>query len=124
MKDKSPLFKRVVAIISAIPKGKVVTYGQVSQMAAAPGCARHVSYILSSSSKKYKLPWHRVINSSGKVSGHQNSQRQISLLEKEGVAFEIAKIDLDEYAWIPKKAELKKLLKNIPEHISVFKREE
>ncbi len=116
MKDKSPLFQRAVILIRAIPKGKVLTYGKVSSLISAPGCARHISYILSSSSEKYRLPWHRVIGANGKVSMHANYLEQLEELEREGVALENFRVDLDKYGWQPSKKALQKLLKGIPEH--------
>jgi alkylated DNA nucleotide flippase Atl1 len=51
MQDKSALFQRTITLVKYIPREKVLTYSAVSNLISAPGCARHVSYILSSSSK-------------------------------------------------------------------------
>ena len=80
--------ERVIDVIQAIPEGKVLTYGLVAAMAGNPGGARQVSRILHSSSRKYGLPWHRVINAKGCISlpaGGAEIQR--ALLEEEGVEF-------------------------------------
>ncbi len=123
MDGKTPLFKRTIALVSAIPKGKVLSYGQVASLISAEGCARHVSYILSSSSKKYKLPWHRVLSSTGKISPHKGYRKQILLLEKEGVVFKNKdKVDLKDSSWKPTKAAVNKILKGIPKHVSVYER--
>lgn len=37
---------RIYAVIAAIPRGRVVTYGQVAAMAGAPRHARQVGYAL------------------------------------------------------------------------------
>ncbi len=81
----------------------------------SPGSARYVSYILSSSSKKYGLPWHRVINAKGEISEHLAQQRQKRLLVKEGVVFDFNKLSLDAYLWRPTPGQLKKILKGLPE---------
>lgn len=121
MKDKSPLFKRAVTLIKAIPKGRVTTYGKVAELIGAPGCARHVSYILSSSSKKYELPWHRVISSSGKIPRHRNHSTQLKKLSAEGINADNYSIDLEVFLWKPKISDLKKLMKNLPEHKSIYR---
>lgn len=58
----------VISIIEMIPRGKVMTYGQIAAYAGIPRGARQVSRILHSMSEKYNLPWHRVINSKGSIS--------------------------------------------------------
>lgn len=93
----------VIEVIRSIPRGKVLTYGQVAELAGNPRAARQVSRILHSCSSKYKLPWHRVINSSGKISFVEKYARnqQKLLLEKEGVKFnKKGVIDLDLYSGI------------------------
>lgn len=119
MKEHSPLFSRSIAVIVAIPEGTVTTYGRVASLIDAPGCARHVSYILSSSSKKYKLPWHRVISSSGNVPEHSSFLKQLGLLRAEGIEIEHEKIDLEIYGWNPTKKQVRDLLKGIPRHVPI-----
>ena len=93
----------VIKIIKQIPKGKVTTYGKIAILAGNPRSARQVSWILHSSSKKYKLPWHRVINSKGIIAiksvDGKNTQKE--LLEKEGIEFKSEfKVDLKKYLWL------------------------
>ena len=95
----------VIAAIKKIPKGKVATYGQIATLAGSPRAARQVVRILHSSSKKHNLPWHRVINSQGKISLKPSSgyEIQLALLEKEKVKFSLeGVVDLNKYLWIPK----------------------
>lgn len=110
-KNDNPLFENTIKLVLAIPKGKVATYGGIARLANSIGSARYVSYILSSSSKKYKLPWHRVISASGKIANHKTTDTQYRLLKKEGVKIIRGKIDLDTYEWKPKKADIIKILK-------------
>ncbi len=99
MQDRT-LAESIIEIIRSIPKGKVSTYGQIAALAGSPLAARVVVWVLNSSSDKEKLPWHRVINSKGKISlplgcGYE---LQKSLLEKEGIVFdERDKIDFKKY---------------------------
>jgi len=100
----SSFSQRVKKIIQKIPKGKVATYGQVAVYAGHPRAARQVVWILNSSSRKDKLPWHRVINRKGSISLKPGYGYEIQkgLLRKEGVKFgKDDKIDFDLYLWIP-----------------------
>ena len=92
----------VIEIIKSIPQGKIQTYGGISKLAGSPFGARQVVRILSSMSGKYKLPWHRVMNSKGEIQSKNIDMfhEQIGLLEKEGIKFiSEGKIDLDIYLW-------------------------
>ena len=98
----SDFTRDVIKIIKNIPSGKVLTYGRIAKLAGNPQAARQVSWLLHSSTKKYKLPWHRVINSLGKISMKSLDDREYQkrLLEKEGVAFrDNYKIDLKKFLW-------------------------
>lgn len=81
--------KNVIKLIQNIPESKVLTYGRIAKLAGNPKAARQVSWILHSSTKKYKLPWHRVINSKGSIAlkTEMEKQDQKILLKKEGVKF-------------------------------------
>lgn len=93
---------KIIEIIQSIPAGKVMTYGQISLLAGKPRGARQVSRILHTCSRKHNLPWHRVINSQGRISlPHDGSyERQFLLLENEAVIFDLyGSIDLNKYLW-------------------------
>ena len=81
----------------------MATYGEIAKLAGLLGQARLVGYALHNLPHGINIPWHRVINSKGrislpKVSGQYESQKR--LLEKEGVVFVRDKIDLDKYGWL------------------------
>ncbi|MDD2889475.1 MAG: MGMT family protein [bacterium] len=88
--EEKSFYQRVIIAIKDIPRGKVATYGQVALVAGNPRAARQVSYILHSSTEKYALPWHRVVNSKGSISlkPKKGYELQIKLLKKEGVVFD------------------------------------
>ena len=95
--------QEVIKIIKSIPKGKVLTYGMIAKMAGNPRAARQVSWVLHSSTKKYDLPWHRVIISKGLVvlSSDEDRYFQKKLLIEEGIEFKSDfGIDLKKYLWI------------------------
>jgi methylated-DNA-protein-cysteine methyltransferase related protein len=98
----------VIQVIKNIPPGQVMSYGQIAKVAGSPRGARQVVRILHSMSEKYKLPWHRVINSKGEI-GIQDEElffTQKSLLEDEGVEFKGQRtIDMEKYRHQPDSAE-------------------
>ncbi len=88
----------VLEIIKMIPKGKVMTYGQIAVNANNPRGARQVSRILHSMSSKHKLPWHRVINSKGTISlTGEGGFVQAEMLKSEGIEVINKKINLEKH---------------------------
>lgn len=71
----------VIAVISGLEPGDVVTYGEVAAEAGFPGAARGVGSVLRASDG---LPWWRVVGSGGRIRT-PNPERQIKLLIDEGV---------------------------------------
>ncbi len=102
MSIPSDFTEQIIHIIKSIPKGRVLTYGFIAKLAGNPRAARQVSWILHSSSKKYNLPWHRVISSNGKISlkSFEDRQYQKNLLEQEGIkVLDGFKVNLEKYLW-------------------------
>ncbi len=94
-------FETVWEIVRQIPPGKVSTYGQIASMIPPEDdmdpirmknlAPRWVGTALRKTPRGKSIPWHRVINSQGKISfpngsAQANDQRQ--LLEFEGVIFD------------------------------------
>ena len=79
--------EEVLVIIKRIPYGKVMSYGQVARYAGNNRGARQVARILHSMTEKYHLPWHRIINSKGRISitDGRYAAIQRELLISEGV---------------------------------------
>lgn len=100
----SDFTSNVIKIIKQIPLGRVTTYGKIAILAGNPRSARQVSWILHSSSKKYKLLWHRVINSKGLIAMNSVDDKNIQkeMLEKEGIEFlSDFKVNLKKFQWQP-----------------------
>ena len=94
--------KSVWQVVDGIPRGHVLTYGEVARLAGMSRAARRVSQAMRRAPRGMKLPWHRVINAQGKISFPEDSsgyQRQKELLEGEGVVFLKGKIDLDRFGY-------------------------
>jgi methylated-DNA-protein-cysteine methyltransferase-like protein len=105
MRGYAPFTIRAVAIIRAIPRGKVATYGLVAAAAGSPLGARQIVRILTSMSRTHGLPWHRVINSRGAISLPRGLgfEEQRALLRKEGVRVTPeGAINLKKYLWKPR----------------------
>ncbi len=102
--EESP-FARVHALVARIPRGRVATYGQLSQMIAGRLTPVGIGWALASASAG-KLPWHRVVNGKGRVSTDgENPGLQRALLEAEGVVFSRdGAIDLARYQWRPRRS--------------------
>lgn len=78
--------ERVYQVVRRIPKGSVATYGQIAEILGHPGVARHVGFALAACDRAaVPVPWHRVVNASGKISTAGAKQR--ALLAREGVRF-------------------------------------
>ncbi|GMR15410.1 MAG: hypothetical protein BMS9Abin30_1038 [Gammaproteobacteria bacterium] len=89
-------------VVSEIPPGHVLTYGEVARLAGMPGAARRVSHALRRAPRSMRLPWHRVINAQGRISFPEDSsgwRRQKDMLEAEGLVFLSGKIDLEQYGY-------------------------
>ena len=103
----SRFYEQVYAVVRRIPRGRVTSYGRVAKMLGRPNAARAVGYALAALGSKREdrppVPWHRVINSVGRIStpdmdGSANLQAQ--LLRAEGVAVtEDLRVDLRVYLW-------------------------
>lgn len=92
----------ILAAVRAIPRGKVCSYGQVAALAGLPRRARLVGTVLRTHPTTRGLPWHRVINSAGRISfplGSDAYARQRRLLEREGVVFVGERISMKRFGW-------------------------
>ncbi len=96
------VFNKIYDIVSQIPKGKVATYGQVAALAGNRRLARVVGYALHANPDPEHIPCHRVVNRLGQVSeafAFGGGNRQIELLEAEGVMITDGAVDLNKYRW-------------------------
>jgi methylated-DNA-protein-cysteine methyltransferase-like protein len=95
-------YHKVYAIVSKIPKGKVVSYGQVASWAGSWRASRAVGYALFRPPQELGLPCHRVVYRDGALAGDAvfGAGVQRRLLEKEGVGFTPdGRVDMRKHAW-------------------------
>lgn len=95
-------YTRIYEWVRRVPEGKVATYGQIAVLAGKCS-ARQVGYAMAALSGDSDIPWHRIINSQGRISlrtGSEGHHLQRILLEAEGIVFsEDDKIDLAQFRW-------------------------
>ncbi|MBC7419246.1 MAG: MGMT family protein [Bdellovibrio sp.] len=93
----------VIKQISLIPAGRVATYKQIAELTGKPQAPRGVSWILHTCSTSYKLPWHRVLNSQGRISFEprtHNFKQQKNKLTAEGVQLSSdGQLSLAKFQW-------------------------
>ena len=92
----------VYTIVAQIPRGNVMTYGDIAAMAGHPYAARQVGGLAHFGPTE--LPWHRVVNrlgdcASGYYGGKQGHMRA---LEQEGLEINTFRIvNFEEHRWQP-----------------------
>lgn len=100
MKD---IFKNTVyKICRSIPKGKVVTYGQLARLAGKPKAARAVGSFMKNNPNAPIVPCHRVVASDGNLTGYSGAggvAQKKKMLQKEGVLFKGSLVDLAFSKW-------------------------
>ena len=91
----------VYEIVKTIPKGKVMTYGQIAEFLGNKQLARVVGNVLHNNPDPANIPCYRVVNSKGEVAEHfafGGAAGQREKLENEGILFEVnGRIDLKKY---------------------------
>lgn len=90
--------------MAQIPRGSVVTYGQLARLVGRPNGARWVGRQLGRFPAGSKLPWHRVLNARGRSSlplDEAGSNRQLRLLQREGILVVQGRVSLASYQWDP-----------------------
>jgi methylated-DNA-protein-cysteine methyltransferase-like protein len=96
-------FEQVYQLMRQVPPGKVTSYGAIARMLGHPHAARTVGWALHSLPEGSDVPWHRVINSQGRIStgGREYAANlQRALLEAEGVEFnEDGIVDWERFGW-------------------------
>ena len=76
---------RVLAAVRAIPRGRVATYGDIAELAGAPGAARAVGNVMRGCGDP-TVPCHRVIAAAGGIGGFGGYlERKRQLLRAEGL---------------------------------------
>lgn len=94
--------QKIYNYLKTIPKGKVVTYGQIAEYLGNKKLARVVGNILHVNPDPIKQPCYKVVNSSGELShnfGDGGIEIQKKRLESDGIEVINYKVDLNKYKW-------------------------
>lgn len=92
----------VYTTLQCVPKGKVISYGDLARLSGLPGYARFIGRVLRELPKGTALPWHRVIRASGQIAfpmGSAAYQRQKNHLEEEGVKVINGRVAMKAFRW-------------------------
>ena len=103
-KKPDPQYRdRVYRLVRKIPRGRVMTYGQLAEILGDGYTPRTVGFVMHGSDDK--TPWHRVVNAQGGCSTGRiviPYDKQQRMLEHEGVTFnKQGRCELKDYLWIP-----------------------
>ena len=85
MTMESKFFEKVYAVVARIPRGQVVSYGQIAWMLGVPRAARQVGWAMRRCPDA--LPWQRVVKADGTIAGGNHTELRRALLKEEGVPF-------------------------------------
>lgn len=94
--------QRVYDYLLTIPKGKVVTYGQIAAALGNKHLARAVGNILHTNPRPDLYPCYKVVNAQGKLAknfGFGGIAEQKRRLECDGVEVVDDAVDLKKFGW-------------------------
>ena len=92
--------EEILKYLLTVPKGKVVTYGQIAEFLGNKNLSRTVGNALHRNPDGDKYPCYKVVNSKGELSKNYafgGIEEQKKRLEKDGVKVVKYKVDLEKY---------------------------
>lgn len=107
--DRIARMHRIWDTIRDVPRGSVASYGQIAEVAGIPRGARQVGYALRHLPDEHDVPWHRIIQASGKIAFDKDTpqfEEQTKRLAMDDVAVIGGRIDMQKYRWQPDLDEL------------------
>jgi methylated-DNA-protein-cysteine methyltransferase-like protein len=113
------VFEKIYRLVLRIPRGRVMTYGQIARLLEERYSPRLVGWAMHATPHDERnIPWHRVINSRGGISSGRvilaEPERQRLMLEAEGVVFDArGHCDLSVYQWSPRQRAARARLKTL-----------
>ncbi len=93
-------FNQVYELLKTIPKGKVVSYGDIARALGKPRASRIVGYALHVNPDPYHIPCYKVVNKDGRLApafAFGGEEAQKALLESEGIKVENGYVDMGKY---------------------------
>jgi methylated-DNA-protein-cysteine methyltransferase related protein len=93
-------WSKVYALVKRIPKGRVITYGQLARAVRLPGGARAAGHAMAATPRGQGIPWHRVVAAGGRIAVREPyASLQRRLLESEGTRFVERRVALADHLW-------------------------
>ncbi|MFY9555694.1 MAG: MGMT family protein [Blastocatellia bacterium] len=117
------VFEKIYRLVIRIPRGRVMTYGQIARLLEERYSPRLVGWAMHATPRDERnIPWHRVINSRGGISTGRviltQPDLQQLMLEAEGVVFdERGHVNLGVYQWSPRQRAARAKIKSLKEKI-------
>ncbi len=103
MKSKEALTKAwepVYRLVKQVPRGRVITYGELARRLRLRGGARAAGYAMAACPSGRGIPWHRVVGAGGRLLLREPvAGLQRKLLETEGVRFLETRVDIAAHSW-------------------------
>jgi len=90
----------VYRLVKQIPRGRVITYGDLARALRLPGGARTAGRAMAASPQGKGIPWHRVVGASGKLLIREPyASLQRKLLESEQVTMTERRVNMKLHHW-------------------------
>ena len=102
MKKDENFYYKVFEIVALIPFGKVTTYGSIAKAIGLRSSARLVGTALRSAADHADLPYHRVVNRNGELTGKHSfptPDYMKNALLAEGITFKGDAVDMSIHFW-------------------------
>lgn len=98
---KKNVKQKIYDFLKTIPKGKVVTYGQIAEYLGDRHLARYVGNVLHVNPDPIGAPCFKVVNREGRLAKHfgDGIETQKARLEADGVEVTDYRVDLEKYGW-------------------------
>jgi len=96
-------WKAVHRLVKKVPRGRVLTYGQLARALHLRGGARTAGRALAACPAGRGIPWHRVVGAGGRILVREPyASLQRKLLESEGVRLGVnLQVDMSRHNWVP-----------------------
>ncbi|HJY88151.1 MAG TPA: methylated-DNA--[protein]-cysteine S-methyltransferase [Candidatus Acidoferrales bacterium] len=93
----------VYRLVKQIPRGRVLTYGQLARAVRLRGGARAAGRAMAACPASHGVPWHRVVGAGGHILVREpEAALQRRLLESEGTRLIAGRVDLARHQWSPR----------------------
>ena len=107
---RASAWEEVYRIVRRIPRGRVMSYGQIADLLSRPLSARAVGWAMNQCPGD--VPWQRVVNAAGGISTehlHEPADLQRRLLESEGIRFgKSGTLSMPRYRFTPRRGAVRR----------------